>query len=337
MQTLHDKIQICRYLTVPNTLLIDYYKHKNEKQKSLIISSFHKYLVALYPISKNETEMELYNTVEQLQNTLNPLRDKGLKIGFVPTMGALHTGHLSLVKQCVLDNDICVVSVFVNPTQFNNKEDLDKYPRDIEKDRLFLSEAGVNFIFAPTVEEIYPEPDTRQFDFGQLDKVMEGKFRPGHFNGVAQVVSRLFSIVKPDKAYFGEKDFQQLAIIQLMERQLNLGVEIVPMPIVREKSGLALSSRNERLNDKQKKVAVNISSILFDSRKWKDTLSVNETIEKVVRDINSFEELNIEYFEIVDGNTLQPIKHWSDSTFAVGCIAVFCGEVRLIDNIIYQS
>ena len=337
MQTLHDKIQICRYLTVHNTLLIEYYNHKKRKQKSTIVSSFHKYLVALYPISKNELQMELYNTIAQLEYALSPLRDRDLKVGLVPTMGALHAGHLSLVKQCVSDNDVCVVSIFVNPTQFNNQEDLEKYPRDIEKDRLFLSEAGVDFIFAPTVHEVYPEPDTRQFDFGALDKVMEGKFRPGHFNGVAQVVSRLFDIVRPDKAYFGEKDFQQLAIIRAMKRQLNISVEIVPMPIVREASGLALSSRNERLTERQKEIAVNISSTLFESRKWNEALSVKETIDKVVEKLNAFDELNVEYFEIVDGNTLQPVQQWADSSYIVGCITVFCGEVRLIDNITYRN
>lgn len=281
--------------------------------------------------------MELYSTVSQLQQAISPLKEKGLKVGFVPTMGALHSGHLSLVKQCVAENDICVVSIFVNPTQFNNKQDLDKYPRDLDKDSLFLSQIGVDFIFAPTEKEIYPQPDTRQFDFGQIDKVMEGRFRPGHFNGVAQVVSRLFDIVKPDRAYFGEKDFQQLAVIRAMVKQLNLDVKIIPMPIVREESGLALSSRNERLNNKQKEVAVNISLALFESKKWTDALSVEETINNVVDRINSFQELDVEYYEIVDGDTLLPIHKWSDSAFVVGCIAVFCGEVRLIDNIIYKS
>lgn len=281
--------------------------------------------------------MELHSTIEQLQQAIRPLINKGLKIGFVPTMGALHSGHLSLVKQCVADNDVCIVSIFVNPTQFNNKEDLEKYPRDIEKDSLFLSEAGVDFIFAPSVDEIYPEPDTRQFDFGSIDKVMEGQFRPGHFNGVAQVVSRLFEIVKPARAYFGEKDFQQLAIIRAMVKQLGLDVEIVPMPIVRETSGLALSSRNERLNDLQKNIAVNIYSALLNSKKEINLLSVDELKKKVIDKINSYDELNVEYFEIVDGDSLQPIQRWSDSKFVVGCIAVFCGEIRLIDNIMYQS
>lgn len=281
--------------------------------------------------------MELFNTVYQLQNALKPLRNEGKTIGFVPTMGALHAGHLSLVKQCLTDNDVCVVSVFVNPTQFNNKEDLEKYPRNIEADALYLKEAGVDFVFAPSEKEIYPESDTRQFDFGQIDKVMEGLHRPGHFNGVAQVVSRLFDIVKPDKAYFGEKDFQQLAVIRAMVKQLNLAVQIVPMPIVREPSGLAMSSRNERLTERQKEIAVNISKTLFKSKEWMELITVGETIEKVTETINSYEDLDVEYFEIVDGDSLQSVQDWKQSDYIVGCIAVFCGDVRLIDNIVYQS
>ncbi|MDR2951431.1 MAG: pantoate--beta-alanine ligase [Prevotella sp.] len=281
--------------------------------------------------------MEVLKTVKEVQDKFISLRSQGKTIGFVPTMGALHEGHLSLVKQCIADNDICIVSIFVNPTQFNNKEDLVKYPRDLEKDSQYLAEAGVNFIFAPSEKEIYPEPDTRQFDFGQIDKVMEGVHRPGHFNGVAQVVSRLFDIVKPDKAYFGEKDFQQLAIIREMVKQLNLSVQIVAMPIVREASGLALSSRNERLTSKQKEVAVNISKTLFESKKWMDNLSVKQVIDKVTDTLNSFDELNVEYYEIADGYTLQSVKDWKGANYIVGCIAVFCGDVRLIDNIIYKA
>ncbi len=282
-------------------------------------------------------KMEVLKTVKEVQDKVTSLRSQGKTIGFVPTMGALHEGHLSLVKQCIADNDICIVSIFVNPTQFNNKEDLVKYPRNLEKDSQYLAEAGVNFIFAPLEKEIYPEPDTRQFDFGQIDKVMEGVHRPGHFNGVAQVVSRLFDIVKPDKAYFGEKDFQQLAIIREMVKQLNLPVQIVAMPIVREASGLALSSRNERLTSKQKEVAVNISKTLSESKKWMDNLSVKQVINKVTDTLNSFDELDVEYYEIADGYTLQSVKDWKEADYIVGCIAVFCGDVRLIDNIIYKA
>lgn len=283
--------------------------------------------------------MKLIKTIKELHREILPLRAANKTVGFVPTMGALHEGHLSLVKQCLADNDVCVVSIFVNPTQFNDKEDLKKYPRNVEKDCRLLNTISENLIvFNPSDSEIYPEPDTRIFDFGQIDKVMEGKFRPGHFNGVAQVVSRLFDIVKPDRAYFGEKDFQQLAIIRHMVRQLKLDVQIVPMPIIREQSGLALSSRNARLTDVQRASAVNISKILFKSRnEMYKHLTIAETIKKVTDQINAVQNLEVEYFEIVDGTTLQPLNDWSESEYVVGCIAVFCGKVRLIDNIVYNS
>lgn len=282
--------------------------------------------------------MKAINTVAELRQSLKGLRSQGKTVGYVPTMGALHQGHLSLVKQCLADNDICIVSIFVNPTQFNNKEDLVKYPRDLERDCDLLKQTDDSIIvFAPTVEEVYPEPDTRQFDFGQLDKVMEGKFRPGHFNGVAQVVSRFFDIIKPDKAYLGEKDYQQLVIIRQMVSQLKLPVQIVAMPIVREQSGLALSSRNERLTENQRTIAINISKVLFESCQWIDKYSVKETIEKVQSAINSFEGMEVEYFEIVNGKTLQPVTDWEQCDCIVGCIAVFCGDVRLIDNVLYKA
>lgn len=279
-------------------------------------------------VAKTKDLLELVQLTKQAKKT----------IGFVPTMGALHEGHISLVKEAKKNNDICIVSVFVNPTQFNNPEDLEKYPRTIERDAALLAEVGADFVFAPTVEQIYPEPDTRQFDFGKLDKVMEGEHRPGHFNGVAQVVSRLFDIVHPDRAYFGEKDFQQLAIIREMVKQFALDVEIVPMPILREVSGLALSSRNERLSAEQKEIATHIyKTLLFSSTEYFDRISVAQTIEIVSERINSFEPLRVEYFDIVDGYTLQSVSDWSDSEYIVGCIAVYCGEVRLIDNIIYKK
>lgn len=282
--------------------------------------------------------MEIVAKTKDLQELVQLKKQAKKTIGFVPTMGALHAGHISLVKEAKKNNDICIVSVFVNPTQFNNLEDLEKYPRTIERDAALLAEAGADVVFTPTVEEIYPEPDTRQFDFGMLDKVMEGEHRPGHFNGVAQVVSRLFDIVRPDRAYFGEKDFQQLAIIREMVKQLSLAVEIMPMPILREVSGLALSSRNERLSAEEKEIATNIyKTLLFSSTEYFDKVSVAETIEIVSERINSFEPLRVEYFDIVDGYTLQSISDWNDSEYTVGCIAVFCGEVRLIDNIIYKK
>lgn len=286
----------------------------------------------------NKQEMRIIEKRSELLQLIEDYKKSDKTIGLVPTMGALHEGHVSLVRQAKQDNDLCVVSVFVNPTQFNNKEDLDKYPRDIARDARLLETEGADIVFAPTVEEVYPEPDTRQFDFGQLDKVMEGKFRPGHFNGVAQVVSRLFDIVKPDRAYFGEKDFQQLAIIRAMVKQLELNIQIVPMPIVRESSGLALSSRNERLSTEEKEIATNIYKGLLKSKnEWHNHQTVKETVENVIEYINSFDKLNVEYFQIVDGDSLQEINDWSDSQHIVGCITVFCGDVRLIDNIIYKK
>ena len=281
--------------------------------------------------------MKIENKVIDLQKEITLYKDKGLTVGFVPTMGALHQGHLELVSQAKKQTDICVVSVFVNPTQFNNKEDLEKYPRTPEQDCEKLKSKGCDIVFIPSVEEVYPEQDTRVFDFGLLDKVMEGKMRPGHFNGVAQVVSRLFDMVTPDKAYFGEKDFQQVAIINKMVEMLNYNIEIVQCPIVREESGLALSSRNMRLNEQQYKEAVNISKALFKSKNLVDTAPVNEVINSVIEEINQVPSLNVEYFEIVDGNNLQPVSNWNDSNYIVGCITVFCGDVRLIDNIIYKN
>ncbi|MDU1904139.1 MAG: pantoate--beta-alanine ligase [Dysgonomonas sp.] len=278
--------------------------------------------------------MKVLYTVSDVRKAVSLIKDESKKTGFVPTMGALHEGHISLVKESVLNNDITIISIFVNPTQFNNKEDLEKYPHTIENDLNLLREAGVDIVFVPAVEEIYPEPDTRQFDFGQLDKVMEGKFRPGHFNGVAQVVSRLFDIVKPDKAYFGEKDFQQLAIIREMVRQYDIPVEIMGMPIKREQSGLAMSSRNQRLTDLERDTAAIIYATLKESKGFVSK-NVTETINFVIEKINQSDLLEVEYFEIVDGNSLQPIKNWEETSYAVGCIAVFCGDVRLIDNITY--
>lgn len=282
--------------------------------------------------------MKSITTISELQDKLSLDRAKGFSIGFVPTMGALHQGHLSLVSRALNENDICVVSIFVNPTQFNDNTDLEKYPRDLERDMNLLSSLSTEVIvFAPTVDQIYPQPDTRQFDFGQLDKVMEGKFRPGHFNGVAQVVSRLFDIVKPNKSYFGQKDFQQLAIIRAMVKQLNLDVEIVPVPIVRETSGLALSSRNERLTNEQKEIAVNISGTLFKSKSWINKKTIDDVVKEVIAEVNSNDGLEVEYFDIVDGNTLEQIVDWNESDYIVGCITVYCGQIRLIDNIIYKG
>ena len=281
--------------------------------------------------------MKLVHTIQELRVELDVLRKAGKKIGFVPTMGALHEGHASLVRRAVEENDIVVVSDFVNPTQFNDKNDLLKYPRTLEADCELLQKEGAAFVFAPSVEEIYPEPDTRQFSYAPLDTVMEGKFRPGHFNGVCQVVSKLFMIVEPDKAYFGEKDFQQLAIIREMVKQMHFPLEIVGCPIVREEDGLALSSRNARLSEEQRQQALNISKTLFASKEYAATHSVAETQKFVEDSIASSEGLELEYFELVDGTTLQKISDWNETDYVVGCITVFCGEVRLIDNIKYKG
>ena len=281
--------------------------------------------------------MKLIHTVQELRTELNAQRLAGKKIGFVPTMGALHEGHASLVKLAVAENDVVVVSDFVNPTQFNDQNDLLKYPRTLEADCELLEKVGAHYVFAPSVEEIYPEPDTRQFSYAPLDTVMEGKFRPGHFNGVCQVVSKLFMMVEPHCAYFGEKDFQQLAIIREMVKQMNFPIRIVGCPIVRESDGLALSSRNARLSDVQRVQALNISKTLFASKEYAATHTVDETQAFVEQAIAASEGLELEYFEIVDGLTLQKIAGWDDTDYAVGCITVFCGEVRLIDNIKFKG
>ena len=281
--------------------------------------------------------MKIIHTIKDLQTELSDLKAQGKKVGLVPTMGALHAGHASLVKRSVNENDVTVVSVFVNPTQFNDKNDLVKYPRTLDADCKLLESCGATFVFAPSVEEIYPEPDTRRFSYAPLDTVMEGAFRPGHFNGVCQIVSKLFDIVKPHCAYFGEKDFQQLAIIREMVRQMKFDLKIVGCPIVREEDGLALSSRNARLSAEERENALNISQTLFKSRTFATTHSVSETQKMVEDAIAATPGLRLEYFEIVDGNTLQKVGDWNDTSYVVGCITVFCGEVRLIDNIKYKE
>lgn len=284
--------------------------------------------------------MQIITTKQELTQQMAACVRQNKTIGFVPTMGALHNGHASLVKCACAENDVCVVSVFVNPTQFNNKEDLLKYPRNINKDADFLADLGVHFVFAPTPEEMYSPQEMAEefvFDFNGLDQVMEGKMRPGHFNGVVQVVSRLFDLVQPTRAYFGEKDFQQLAIIHHMVERSSLseryaGLKIVDCPIVREATGLAMSSRNERLSDEEKQIAVAISKTLFDSLQWAKIASVKEVQQRVIDTINAVDGLEVEYYEIVDKNTLQPTNCWDN---AVGCVTVYCGPVRLIDNIRY--
>jgi pantoate--beta-alanine ligase len=277
--------------------------------------------------------MKLVKTVKELNENIQLLRTRKT-VGFVPTMGALHKGHISLVENATYGNNVVVVSIFVNPTQFNNIDDLEQYPRNLEADLNMLADSGCDLVFAPSVAEMYPVPDNRNFRFGTLETVMEGKYRPGHFNGVAQIVSKLFDMIKPDKAYFGLKDFQQLTIIKSMVKQLNLPVEIVPCSIIREKNGLAMSSRNRLLNNEEMENAAIISNTLFMAKELIEQKSVNELEEWVTDRINSNPFLNVEYFEIVDDKNLQHVNNWEEKNTKVGCIAVYCGKVRLIDNIV---
>jgi len=279
--------------------------------------------------------MNIYKTAEELRSFVTEERKQGHRIAFVPTMGALHEGHLSLVRRALKENDCCIVSVFVNPTQFNNPRDLETYPRTLDADSRLLASIGTTALFAPEVETIYPEPDTRVFHVGAVAEVMEGKYRPGHFNGVMQVVSRLFDLVQPDCAYFGEKDFQQIAVLRAMAREIKSPVEIIACPIIREEDGLARSSRNTLLSEEGRAQAPNIYRILSESRTWSKELSPKAVIERATQLLDAIPTLRVEYFEIVDADTLQPITRWEDSSKPHGCITVYCGEVRLIDNIAY--
>ena len=283
--------------------------------------------------------MKVFNKIVDLQNELAACREEGKEIGLVPTMGALHEGHASLVKRSVKENGATVVSVFLNPTQFNDKGDLDRYPRTLDADCKLVEACGADYVFAPSVEEVYPTPDTRHFEFPPVSTVMEGAKRPGHFNGVCQVVSRLFDIVNPTRAYFGEKDWQQIAVVKAMVRSLQLDVEIVECEIVRESDGLAMSSRNTLLADNERAIAPRIYATLKESIKYAKTHSLTETHDYVVSNINSVDGLDVEYFSIVDGNTLQDVSAWEDSDYIVGCITVFCGAtpIRLIDHIKYKQ
>ncbi len=282
--------------------------------------------------------MQIIRNVSDLEAFVGRSLGSGKTIGLVPTMGALHEGHLSLVKKAVAECDVALVSVFVNPTQFNNPDDLATYPRNEEEDFRLLAREGATAVFAPSVEEMYPDgtaPD-HEFELGTAAQVMEGKFRPGHFQGVAQVVSRLFRLCRPTRAYFGEKDFQQIAVIRNMIESEKIDVEIVPVPIKRADDGLALSSRNALLTEEQRKVAPEIHAALEYSVEYSKDHSVQATHDTVVERINAVPHMNVEYFEIVDGRTLLPIDEWSESPDIVGCITVYCGKVRLIDNIRYK-
>lgn len=281
--------------------------------------------------------MIVFHKIVDLQNELFKARKQGKKIGLVPTMGALHEGHASLVKRSVEENDVTVVSVFVNPTQFNDKNDLKSYPRDLEADCRLLESCRADYVFAPEVEEMYPVPDTRAFEFPPVSTVMEGAHRPGHFNGVCQVVSRLFYIVRPHRAYFGEKDWQQIAVVKAMVNYLGLAVAIVECPIVRDTDGLARSSRNALLTPGERAIAPRIYEALSQSVTYAKSHTVAETHDWVVSRINAVDGLDVEYFSIVDGDTLLDVSSW-DASSVVGCITVYCGSrpVRLIDHIRYN-
>ena len=280
--------------------------------------------------------MEIVRTISKLRDCLDLHRRQGHSVGLVPTMGALHEGHASLVVRSVAENDVTVVSIFLNPTQFNDPKDLERYPRTLEADCQLLEKCGADIAFAPSVAEVYPEPDTRQFSYPPTDSVMEGAMRPGHFNGVCQVVSKLLSYVEPDRAYFGEKDYQQIAVIRRMVDDLGFKLEIVPCPVVRQSDGLAMSSRNTLLTDQERTTAANIYRIMKESRTL--GLSVQQTHDYVVDGINGIDGLEVQYFSIVDGDTLAEVSSWDDAPSIVGCITVFCGTkpIRLIDHIRYK-
>ena len=283
--------------------------------------------------------MRVFYQIVELQNQLFDDRKKGKTVGLVPTMGALHEGHASLVRKSVEQNDITVVSVFVNPTQFNDKNDLKNYPRTLDADCQLLEKVGADYVFAPSVEEMYPQPDNRQFEYPPVSTVMEGAHRPGHFNGVCQVVSRLFYIVRPQRAYFGEKDWQQIAVVKCMVKALGIPVSIVECPIVRDEDGLAKSSRNTLLAPDERQIAPAIYRALKESVAYAGSHTVQQTHDWVVAQINQVEGLDVEYFAIVDGNTLQDVAAWDDSDEVVGCITVYCGKtpIRLIDHIKYKE
>lgn len=280
--------------------------------------------------------MKQISTIKEIKKALTLEKESGHSIGFVPTMGALHEGHLSLIKHSKKDNDITVVSVFLNPTQFNDPKDLETYPVDLEADLQKLNDLNVDFVFTPSVGEMYPDNDVEEaFELGSVAEVMEGKYRPGHFRGVVRIVSKLFRIVNPDRAYFGEKDFQQIAVIKKMVEQMpEINTNIVPCPVIREADGLAMSSRNKRLNKEEREAAPFIYKMLKEAvRLYKQGESVDKVHDYTVKMINEHPQLRVEYFDIVDATTLESIKKWDDSAEPVGCITVYCGEVRLIDHI----
>ncbi len=276
--------------------------------------------------------MQIFTKINDIKAAITLLKAKKYRIGFVPTMGALHNGHLSLIYKAKAENDITVCSIFVNPVQFNNTEDFEKYPIQNDTDIDLLKNSKCDLVFLPSVKEMYPEPPTEKFNFGTLENVMEGAFRPGHFNGVAIVVKKLFEIITPDKAYFGEKDFQQLMIIKSLIKKLNLRIEIVACPIIRESDGLAMSSRNVRLTEHQRKIAPEIHALLKKCADHSMEFSLEHVKSEVIKSIEAIPEFKLDYFEIADEENLQPISNWSDSDTPRAFVAIFLDKVRLIDN-----
>ena len=277
--------------------------------------------------------MQTFNERRAMEEWVAQAKEAGLTIGFVPTMGALHDGHISLIVKSKAQNDLTVCSVFVNPTQFDNAEDLEKYPRNTEEDTALLAAAGCDAVFFPAIHDMYPETtESESYEFNGLENQMEGRYRKGHFDGVATIVSRFFDLIQPDKAYFGEKDFQQLRIIEELVKQKNYPVKIVPMPIYRAKSGLALSSRNARLSEKFLKEAPQIFKILNLVNDWKNELSVTETIHQVEEEFRKT-DLKLEYFMLCDEKTLEPINSWDEAENIRAFVAAYAGKIRLIDNL----
>ena len=280
--------------------------------------------------------MIVYRTKTDLTGHLLSLQNEGKSIGLVPTMGALHQGHMSLVEKAAAENDVVVVTIFLNPTQFNDPSDLDLYPKTLDQDLELLRQLEADLVFVPAVKEMYPNEDTQVFDLGGLDKVMEGKLRPGHFNGVAQIVSKLFLMIRPHRAYFGQKDFQQLVVIRRLVEILDMNLTIVSCPIIRENDGLAMSSRNTRLSKEERKLAPFIYETLVHASELMEALSPSQLKEWVILQFKKQSTFKLEYFEIVEDKGLIPIVKWDEEVNKVACLAVLLGGVRLIDNLIFD-
>jgi pantoate--beta-alanine ligase len=277
--------------------------------------------------------MKVFNKIYDLKQEILKIRSEKKTLGFVPTMGALHEGHISLINKAHSETDFVCCSIFVNPTQFNDKSDFDRYPRTLPDDIKILEAAGCHYVFAPSTEEMYPVPPTETFDFGLLGNVMEGAFRPGHFNGVAIIVKKLFEIVTPDKAYFGKKDFQQLCIIRALVKMFSIPLEIIGCDTLREPDGLAMSSRNRLLTPDERVIASHIPVIMRETSSMCKSQSVTEIKNWVAKQFLQFPECRLDYFEISEPESLQPIQNWQKNQTCIACIAVFVNKIRLIDNI----